>query len=632
MGTVYKVREEVKDFIISTRKKNPSFSCRILAELVADKFHITISKSYVNTILKRAKLNGPLGRKITIRRNARRIIIPKEKKEQIFRSIQQVEVATKLNKDEFEKENLIQKNVEINNDNRDKKLIEKSNLDMPEDVFINMKTSRTKRMNLRQGPYRRMGTIFLNAAEWTATEYSVLGRIILRYIQEKKRENRWDGLFNRVMRNIYRENRIFDLGCIFPRYLDNQKELYLGALCGVLMAYGDGFNNKAFSRLADYGLYTLNGIYEEIDIASFVVWLRQQIIGDSFVIEYLKEKDSFFAELAGIQINLNSGAKIFFDSNRELKGFLKKEKTIPMKRALSMASKQIIANTEPAVFFCELQNKDDYKRFYDIISAFENISGDGIRSLALCDLDGQLVVDFDIIPRIKRKFILGVLCMDKDNSPLISTYSTDKQRVVYLESINKLIWFYEDVQDIIVSKNNDKIRVRRICIDKYDDFKDKMIIITNDVNNKADKIIDKCFYSMLIYNSKKNININIVKELKQLDGNKKEKQNSCFFNSSLKSISLWDIVVDYTNTLIEYSEREFMFNKFCNNREILQSWLNFPGFVYEGNKCLSIILLPPVDYQYMDYLNLAVYELNSREIYDFFGRKLYIDIEKNKAI
>ena len=629
MGTVYKIRQEVKDFIISTRKEHHSFSCRILAELVADKFHITISKSYVNTILKKAKLNGPLGRKIAARRNVRRFIIPKEKKEQIFRTIQQIEVTTKSNEDEIKKENFIQKDIEIKKDDKDIETIEKINQDIPEDIFISIKTARTKRINLRGGPFNRMGTVFLKAAEWAVTEYSILGKIILRYIQEKKRGNYWDGLFNRVMQNIYRESRIFDSVCILPRYLDKKEELYVGAICGVLMAYGDTLNKKAFSRLADYGLYTLNGIQEEVDIASFVVWLRQQIIEETFIIEYLKEKDNFFKDIAGIQINLYSGEKIFLDSNRELKGILKKEeimKSQPIKQALSMVSKQIIVNTEPAVFYSKIQDEDDYKRFYNIISAFENISGNGIQSIVLYDNDRQMLVDFDIIPKIKRKFILGVSWIDKGYSPLLSTYSADKQKVVYLESINKVIWFYEDIQDITVSKKKDKIRVRRIYIDKYDDFEDKMIIITNDINNRVDKIIDKCFSAMLMYNNRENINIE--RERKQVGDNRKIKKNSCFFNSSLENISLWDMVIDYTNTLIEYSKKEFMANQLYNNRNILQSWLDFPGFVYEGNQYLSIILLPPEDYQYIDYLNLAVQEVNSRDIYDFYGRRLYIDIEK----
>ncbi len=618
MGTVYKIRQEVKDFIISTRKNNPHFSCRILAELVANKFHITISKSYVNTILKKAKLNGPVGRKTLVRRNARRFIIPKEKKEQIFRSIQHIDEAIKSKEDSIKKEQLIQRNIEINDDKEETK--DRCNYDIPDDIFISIKTARTKRINLRTGAFRRMGSVFLRAAEWDATEYAILGKMIFRYIQDRKRGNYWNRWIKRIMQNGYRGNSIFNPACISSRYLNvQQQELYLGALCGVLMGYIDILNNKVSDRLSDYGLYTLNGIQKVIDIDLFAMWLKKQIIKYDFIMEYLKEKDSFFKDIAGIEINLCSGERIFLDITKELKSVQDEEiiRFQSIKQTLSMVSKQIIANTDPIVFYSKIDNEDDYNRFCNIISAFENISGNGINSVALCDNNRQILVDFNIIPKIKRKFILGISWIDKNLSSLF-IYPVDKQsKIVYLESIDKLIWFYEDIQDIVVSNKREKINIRRIYIDKYNDIEDKMIILTNDMDNKVEKIIEKSFFVMLAHSNNR----------KKID-NKSIGGNNSFLKSSDR-FSLWDIVIDYTNTLIRYSKNGFMSHPLYNDEtDILQECLDLSGFIYEGNKYLSITLIPPVKCQYIDYLNMVTQQINSRNIYDFYGRKLYIDIEE----
>ncbi|OQB09959.1 MAG: hypothetical protein BWY16_00871 [Candidatus Omnitrophica bacterium ADurb.Bin205] len=63
MGVIYKLRDEVKEFIIGEKKANPHLSCRGLEEHVVERFQIKVSKSSINALIKEAGLSAPVGRR-----------------------------------------------------------------------------------------------------------------------------------------------------------------------------------------------------------------------------------------------------------------------------------------------------------------------------------------------------------------------------------------------------------------------------------------------------------------------------------------------------------------------------------------------------------------------------------------
>ncbi len=62
MGVIHKIKPEVLEFILKKKKALPQISCRKLAILSSEKFHIKLSKSSVNKIFKQEKLSMPIGR------------------------------------------------------------------------------------------------------------------------------------------------------------------------------------------------------------------------------------------------------------------------------------------------------------------------------------------------------------------------------------------------------------------------------------------------------------------------------------------------------------------------------------------------------------------------------------------
>lgn len=63
MGVVYKLKPEIKAFIIEKKKANPLLSCRSLVGLVETQFKIKVSKSSINTLFKQAGLSLSVGRR-----------------------------------------------------------------------------------------------------------------------------------------------------------------------------------------------------------------------------------------------------------------------------------------------------------------------------------------------------------------------------------------------------------------------------------------------------------------------------------------------------------------------------------------------------------------------------------------
>ena len=68
MGVIHKIKLEVVDFILKSKDKNRNYSCRKLASLATEKFAIKISKSSINSLIKKSGLSMLVGRRRKVRR------------------------------------------------------------------------------------------------------------------------------------------------------------------------------------------------------------------------------------------------------------------------------------------------------------------------------------------------------------------------------------------------------------------------------------------------------------------------------------------------------------------------------------------------------------------------------------
>jgi len=95
MGVIYKLNEEVVNFIIEKKKENSNISCRKLVGIINEKFQINVSKSSINAIIKTVNLSSPVGRRSNVGKTAPKFKIPPERKAQIFSMPFSPEISTR---------------------------------------------------------------------------------------------------------------------------------------------------------------------------------------------------------------------------------------------------------------------------------------------------------------------------------------------------------------------------------------------------------------------------------------------------------------------------------------------------------------------------------------------------------
>lgn len=73
MGVIYKLKPEIKDFILKEKNNNLAISCRKLSILLGEKFGVKVSKSSINQIFKESGLSMPVGRRQKKKRQSREV-------------------------------------------------------------------------------------------------------------------------------------------------------------------------------------------------------------------------------------------------------------------------------------------------------------------------------------------------------------------------------------------------------------------------------------------------------------------------------------------------------------------------------------------------------------------------------
>ncbi|MCM8801110.1 MAG: hypothetical protein NC912_03745 [Candidatus Omnitrophica bacterium] len=76
MGIIYKLKPEIKEFILEQKRMNPLLSCRTLTGIVENRFQVKLSKSTINSIIKEAGLSLPVGRRRKEKKERMAIAVP----------------------------------------------------------------------------------------------------------------------------------------------------------------------------------------------------------------------------------------------------------------------------------------------------------------------------------------------------------------------------------------------------------------------------------------------------------------------------------------------------------------------------------------------------------------------------
>ncbi len=384
MGVIYKLKNNVVEFIVGQKKTNESFSCRGLTGIIKEKFQIDISKSSINNVLKQENLSSPVGRRPKPGSKPKIFRIPKNKKEQLF-----IDAPLMANPVIF----LEQKPQEIASPVSQE---EPGVIVTPENTGVPLNPAQTEDSSkavwepdpdfftdtpgvILPGENKEiwdgMGCFFLKAAEWDLANSSILGHFIRQHSAVIAEDH--DKIAGTI---LYHE--LF--GIPGPLEFD----LYEGA-----------------------GLWELNNLDRKISTKEVMTMITNAIMTNEQVALFKDHCDELFSEISYFKLTCADTVDIYIDAHLQslwLEHHILPNMKWPMNKALNILSANFISNTHPIIINNLFGLRDSLEGFYGFIRALENDINKQIKKITIYNSAKAEVARFTIIPTKKREFIIGV--------------------------------------------------------------------------------------------------------------------------------------------------------------------------------------------------------------------------------
>lgn len=422
MGVVYKFRKEVVDFVLQQKRTDHDLGCRQLAVLTSEKFKIQVSKSSVNAIIKNANLSNAVGRPFSDEAPAKKFQIPPQKKQQLLEEVRKI----KLEQKPLPPKALPQpRRDQVLPPPRNEPWIAQSPKTPPVEprgcgfskaTFLSHVESMRARRAQGKGIMREgMGCVFLKAAQWQLSRTPVLGALLRKHIPEV-------------------------LPAQFDAFCDMAPCLNLLGVCEF----------SQMERLTNHALWHLNGFEQPLTGLEISGWgNRIQAVAPSvrFFMEYEKEKRQVFMEAKYFEFYLENGARVMTDAC--LAGLGEENFPTPLpfpeeegfltcaERAMTMLSRCVISNNQPAVFLSSDGRISG--AVWDMVAAFEGMEGRQFQKVVVFGGAGEQIAEFSWFPRKKRFFMLGVwpwqeefLTLSKNTKMVEPFYDEVTDKVFYI--------------------------------------------------------------------------------------------------------------------------------------------------------------------------------------------------------
>lgn len=585
MGVVYKLKQEIIDFILEEKKVNPRLGCRNLVSIIEQKFQIKISKSSVNSVIKEADLSSSVGRKpILIEKRPLKYKIPEDKKIQSPENpadftppspkpvVPVIPVPPPQPKPmvNFAKPSPVPKKVappsEILPKKSEKVIVE---VDVPKKGAL----------------HDLMGGIFLKAAEWELNSTPVLGKIFSKY-------NGVSGL---------EADLISEILLFFP-------------LFGIAQA--EDVRNYNGS-----GLWALHGLPAALETTKILQFIEKLEDKKNFYLRLFNEIPQIFAEGKYFKIFLQDRSEIVCDlqSKTIWSNNVQTRYSSSISRATNSIITRMITNVQPFLIENILNNSKELASFYNLLAAFEEVSEKRVQKITLFDKNDREISEFNNIPNKKRHFIVG----GDFQLPEIQRIYQDK--LAFRAFKDNSSWEICEKEVILKSStiSSMEISLRAIFL-RENGAKDPapVILITNFLKE------DKSTNEILIEFLKRWPNFldeNIAKFNDFLDEEENKEdfykifmksQENKIINNEIKD--LYEILGIFLTALNLYSQKRFFPPEY--GRESLttmkERFYQLPGYLTKTANFLQIHLKTPIDYQYHQVLNYAVKRLNEIEIFD----------------
>lgn len=586
MGVVHKLKKEIINFILSQKEVDLSLSCRQLAVLVSETFHIKVAKSSVNKIIKEARLSGPVGRHALFS-SAKKFQIPFAKKKELLENFESVEGKNKEIEIPVIPEGTASELTEG-------KRIEKINSSQ-EEFLIRVNQARSQRSSAKRIVYEGMGSVFLKIAQWELGDPSFLTRLIKKNVPGIE-----DVLGPRVSPDNF-EN-LCD-GMLFLKIL--------GQKAGE--ETGDG---------QEHALWVLNGISDPLPAQRLKESIQTAQIPSHVCLEYFNIKEQILHEVKGFKIFLEDGNFFIFDVSL---GFLAAggediASCWPINKAIEFLSRHLISNTHSVILNKIPTESEPFKEFCEMVGCFEGLAGKNIKRIQVLDKQGEGLADFSIVPLKKRTFVAGLRPARKEFGEYAGMIKRSSKTPYYCEWADKIFYFSEGETHFLEEREKGLKSLRIVIIWEEKKEEPVLAVVTNNKKILAPELITDYFLRWPNWES-------------GTEGITAYKTNSCEETpgsqpSLFPSLGTWEeIFYDFGNSLHAYCQKKFFP---CNDQPLsletaIDRLYGLAGYFTESKNTLFVTLLTPSNYLYKQEVECAVKMVNESCVEDKKGLRIRME-------
>jgi hypothetical protein len=579
MGVVYKLKQEVVDYIVNQKKDIPQISCRKLADLVSEKFQVTVSKSSINSILKNSQLSSPVGRRGKADKKEKKFEIPSHQKKRLSETLRKVPPPPSPPKSITQKIIVQSEPVPIEQPPKREEII---------------------KWELSDG----MGNFLLKAAEWELSNQPLLAELLR--------------------------------GSVDVRFLAN-----LDALSDVLLFLPlfEIQSPEMLSRYCGRGLWVLNGLDEPVSSKEVVQFIQSFQNTKMLFIKMSNERPQLLSEIRGFKFELQDKTEFSIDAQlfTMWPANVHSAVSAPLKKAITTLSEVFINNIHPAIIEGVFGKEAFAASFYQMLAAFENLSGKKISRIFLLGRQGQEIAKFSAVPDKKRFFITGAWPWHQEFEELLRD-DPGRPRYFFNEAFGFGIYYNEmeirlKLPSVETEENAFPLRV--IFLRKELKGRPVAALLSNvsaqdlPAENLVGKYLDR-------WPSLQEGFLEFLDKTKETEDPQDTillasgPQASGREEASFGSAELWKNIRILLGDLNHYCQRHFFSKEYgrLDFEEMKESFYSLPGQVVEEDHFLKVTLVPENGFKHLKGLEYALRRVNESDIHNNFGKRLIITIGK----
>lgn len=612
MGVVHKLTDEVIEFIIKYKKTNPKIGCRDLAKITSQKFQTDVSKSSVNTVLKDSKLSNPLGR--PFQSTASKIFkIPEERKKQLFK-----ETTPKIAKPSLLPAKEINKKSYSENIDHKQKMGEKQpslgKAHPFKDDYEALPLIQDPLSSDHLNPLITESTDDFNKIETTDYQQEDLLKTVHQLRQQvlSSRTDLHQGTGEIFLRMIFDDFfRQFKLTELLNKYVQNRLPADFENLCETAFVQ---YVSQRFGFAADNASLSLS-----IDTHTRIKVIYDIVLPSIFGLEYSLLKNNSLKTISFLRILLKDKTEIIADPHLAFvwDDRLRLERPRLFYATVETISQCLIGNVEPAVLNLSQNIYETPKALAYIVASFYNMEQKSIKKIILVDDMAIPVTDFDIIPQIKRNFLIGLSARQKEFAEITQHIKWGKKEAFYHESTNQFFYFTDTKTDFLkdILPQDQSLRVLSL----FDENKKEAIfcILTNMEKKSSRDLVDQ-----FLDRWPDPVNPFIFMPTQKEDNKHSEIKNNHF--NQTQQIIFGDILNDYFKCLWEYMFKFYIPKVKVDGHVLLKEFMKIPGATLKTSQGFILELKLSAQFPFWDELNFFVQRINENNIKRASKKGLYI--------